>query len=66
MNLLLEWLARGHPVSLPFLERRIAAEMQALRACRTPAERAEVEKRLRPLVIQRRSILAGTRDGEAA
>ena len=61
---LLAWLVSGHPVSLPALERSIEAEMANLRAASTPAQRAEVEKRLRPLVAQRRKILARAR-GEA-
>ena len=63
---LLAWLVAGHPVSLRILERNISAEMANLRAATTPAQRAEVEKRLIPLVRQRRDILAGMRGREAA
>ena len=35
------------------LSEQIRAGMAELRACRTPAERAEVEARVKPLVIQR-------------
>ena len=59
---LLEWLTLGHSSSLRILEQRITSLMGELREARTPAQRAEVEGRLRPLVVRRRELLAGKRE----
>lgn len=63
---LYDWLVSARPASLTAVEREITILMATLRACRTPAGRKAVEDRLRPLVEQRRDLLASQPGRRAA